>query len=232
MFSILFAAVFAATPSVTESDTTAFETPVAATAAALTSEAQTGTLIFSEGDCLAVRVYSGSPYTHVAAIVVDDGEPIVYDSMNGAGVRRQSLTAYIESQRPDVIHVMHPQREFSKKRSQLFRAHLVDQLGRPYAVKHHLTGKRADGVHCAEYVTDALQACRLIQAKQPPRVSPASLAKGILQANLYLPPQAIEFTAAVTETPRSDTWWKQIWVDTKQCTLACCSKMRGWFLCK
>jgi hypothetical protein len=231
MSPILFAVILAATP-VTQGDAVTIEAPVAVMARSLAGDVQTGTLIFSEGDCLAVRVYSGSPYTHVAAIIVDDGEPIVYDSMNGAGVRRQTLAAYLEAQQPDVIHVLRPRREFSDEQTQLFKAHLVSQLGRPYAVKHHLTGNRAEGVHCAEYVTDALQACRLIQAKQPPRVSPASLAEGILRANLYLPPQSIKLTAADVEPPRGDTWWKQLWFDTKQCTLACCSKLRGWILCK
>src|SRR5690606_25692047 len=69
-------------------------------AASITPELQTGTLLFSEGDCLAIRVYTASPYTHVALVCVEEGEPFVYDSMNGVGVRRLSLAEYFVRESP------------------------------------------------------------------------------------------------------------------------------------
>ena len=33
------------------------------------AEVQTGTLLVTEGDCLAIRIYTQSPYTHVATIL-------------------------------------------------------------------------------------------------------------------------------------------------------------------
>ena len=56
----------------------------------LADEVQTGTLLFSQGDCLAVKVFSRSEYTHVATVVVEDKQPMVYESTNGVGVRRIS----------------------------------------------------------------------------------------------------------------------------------------------
>jgi hypothetical protein len=203
----------------------------AAAAESVSSRTQTGTLIFSQGDCLAVKVFTRSPYTHVAAVVMKNGQPYVYDSIHGQGVRRQSLKAYFKSQSPDVVYLMHPKKPFSKERSKQFSSYLKGQLGKSYAIKHHLTGKRAQGVHCSEYVTDALMSCRMIRAKQPSRVSPGSLATGILRANLYSPSQTINLKKK-TFKPKGRNWCDQLWIDTKFCTLSCCKQMQRWFLCR
>ena len=204
---------------------------VAFAAESVSSRMQTGTLIFSQGDCLAVKIFTQSSYTHVAAVVMKNGEPFVYDSIGGHGVRRRSLTAYFKSQSPDVVHVMHPSQPFSHQRSLQFAGYLNGQLGKPYAIKHHLTGKRSGGVHCSEYVTDALMSCRLIHAKQPSRVSPGSLATGILEVNLYRPAQTINLKKNRTK-PKGRNWCDQLWIDTKFCTLGCCRQLQRWFLCR
>ncbi|QDT48398.1 hypothetical protein Pan258_24400 [Symmachiella dynata] len=189
----------------------------------------TGTLIFSAGDCLAVRVYTQSRFTHVAAVVSDQGKMTVYDSDNGAGVRRQDLATYLKSQSPGEIHIVRPRCQFTKLQCRRFRAELEEQLGRPYSVKHHLTGNRAEGLHCAEYVMDALMAANVMTAKNPPRVSPASLHTGAHKKQTYVP----ELTVTVCEvTPeKGDGWCSQTWLDTKRCTKRCYLKMRGWFCC-
>src|ERR1700687_3648517 len=53
--------------------------------AVLAPQVQTGTLIVSKGDCLAIKIYSASGYTHVAAVVVDEEAISVYESTGGAG---------------------------------------------------------------------------------------------------------------------------------------------------
>ncbi|OYW14771.1 MAG: hypothetical protein B7Z55_15450, partial [Planctomycetales bacterium 12-60-4] len=90
MWSILLITALAATPSL--------ETLQALPQIA--GEAQTGTLIFSQGDCLAVKVFSQSPYTHVGVVVCDDDASWVYDAMNGPGVRKTALHEYLRSQVP------------------------------------------------------------------------------------------------------------------------------------
>src|SRR5215212_9811866 len=148
-----------------------FESPQQA-AQAIVEHAETGTLIFSRGDCLAIKVFGGGPYTHVAAVVKQDGAATVYDSMNGKGVRKQPLDDYLQSQQPDMIYVAHLKEPMTAEQGSAFVAHLESELGRPYAVKHHLTGGRAKGIHCSEYMTDALMACDLLHADRPSRVSP------------------------------------------------------------
>src|SRR5262249_48891255 len=146
---------------------------------------QTGTLIFSQGDCLAVKVFSNSRFTHCGTVVIEDGQPMVYDSMNGAGVRKTKLIDYLRLQTPSDLQVIHPSTNFTPEQSQAYANHLQSQLGRQYGVKHHVTGRRAKGVHCAEYCTDALIAAGKVAADEPPRVSPGSLYEGLTEHHLY-----------------------------------------------
>ena len=201
-------------------------------ARSLAKNVQTGTLLVSKGDCLAIKAFTQSPYTHVAAVVIRHGQPFVYDSANGFGVRCQTLENYLRSQSPDEIYLFHPKKPFSKSRARRFEQYLDSQLGKPYAIKHHLTGERAAGVHCAEFVTDSLEACNLVRAKQPARVSPASLVAGIQKANLYKPAKTIRLTKPSAPARDSDSWCYRLWLDTKQCTGNCCFKLKRWILCR
>lgn len=230
---ILLAAVIASAPQprVTE------VLPVEA-APCVAKEVQTGTLIVSRGDCLAVKVFTQSPYTHIAAVVIRRGQPYVYDSANGVGVRCQTLTNYLCSQNPAEIHVFQPHEPLSPRQAELFEQHLDSQLGRPYAIKHHLTGNRAAGVHCAEYVTDALIACELLTAREPPRVSPASLVEGIVKSELYFAALTVKLAepsaaepAGQGGQPAGQGWCSALWTDTKECTRSCYLRLRGMFCC-
>jgi len=198
----------------------------------LSTQVQTGTLLFSKGDCLAVRIYTQSAYTHVAMIVMRNGEPLVYDSMNGVGTRCLTLKNYLNTQRPATIHIFQPKTAFSEEMTAEYERLLDQKLGTPYSIRHHLTGNRAQGIHCAEYAIDALSACHLMKAKSPPKVSPASLVKGIVQSDRYIPSVTFKLQPPplVAEKPRN--WCHQIWIDTKNCTSACCIKLRGWVLCQ
>jgi hypothetical protein len=200
--------------------------------ATLAGQVQTGTLIVSKGDCLAIKIYSASAYTHVAAVVVDDEAVCVYESTGGAGVRKQFLGAYLASQSDHTLYVFQPRRPFTESQAKRFEEHLEAQLGRPYAIKHHLTGERCAGLHCSEYVTDALISADLLRAQEPPRVSPATLVEGILKAGLYDQTQTLELVPEPSECPASAGWCARLWFGTKECTSACYGKLRGWFCCK
>ncbi len=193
---------------------------------------QTGSLIVSQGDCLAIKAYSASAYTHVAAVVVHEGETYVYDATGGAGVRKQSLRDYFVCQGDHTLHFFYPRQPLSQTRRESFEQHLESQLGRPYAIHHHLTGERAAGLHCSEYVTDALIAAGTLRARQPSRVSPATLVEGILKADLYRQGETVQLVPDAPERPESQGWCTRLWFDTKQCTRVCCGKLRGWFFCK
>ena len=196
-------------------------------------EVQSGSLLLTQGDCLAVRIYTKSPYTHVAAVVMRNGRPFVYDSANGHGTRCQPLKNYLTSQGPTQIHVFTPKREFSEKRARKMESWLDDQLGRPYGIQHHLTGDRAKGLHCSEYVTDALQHCGMLKAKRPSKVSPASLVTGITRHRLYAKSMIVEIESPkAPKPPTNESWGSSLWNDTKSCTANCYRKTKSWIFCR
>ena len=206
--------------------------PADAVVAELSQGLQTGSLIFSRGDCLAIKIFSQSSYTHVAGVVVTDGEAIVYDSMNGVGVRKTPLVEYLRQQIPSKVHVVHPRTALTTEHAAAFEKHLESQLGRKYAVKHHLTGNRCDGLHCAEYMTDALMAAELMSAKQPAKVSPGSLLEGVLTTNVYAEANHAELKAVDPPQPADRPWYQRAWHSTASCCSKSTVQMRRWILCR
>jgi len=197
----------------------------------LSSQVQTGTLLVSEGDCLAVQAYTQSPYTHVGAVVIRDGRPFVYDACKSTGVRCSTLTNYLKTQIDHEVHVLQPRKAFSDSGAGEFVRRLDSQLGRPYSVRHHLTGESVDGVHCAEYVSDALACCRVLTVRNAANVSPASLVLGVTRAEVYSPLQTIRVVRRETSEPRAASWYGRLWQDTKNCSANCYRQTRAWFVC-
>lgn len=225
MSQLLLATMIAVAAPATETDAASF-------AAKLLREAQTGTLLFSRGECLAIRLATQGPYTHVAAIVVEGRRPFTYDSMNGSGVRRLSLKSYLQIHQPSQVDVLQPTCPLSEKRSARFHDYLNNQLGRPYAVKHHVTGQRDDGLHCSEYVTEALLHSGLIRAERPSRVTPTSLAEGLIAGSVYLHEQTLHCEVPSVTAPAGNNWCEQLWLDTKHCTQQTWHQLGAWFVCK
>ena len=199
-----------------------------ALAGALAPHLVTGSLLFSEGDSLAVKTFTRSPYTHVAAVVREGDRLIVYDSQRGAGVRKNSLLRYLTLRGDEPVHVVHPAGPLPDAAA--FARHLEAELGRPYAVAHHLCGRRVGGLHCAEYLTDALIAARLVTADRPPKVSPASLRRGLLGHELYRRTAAVR--VRTPPPPRSAParsapgWCERMWADTTRCVADCWASVR------
>ncbi len=199
---------------------------------AIRAQAQTGSLLFSQGDCLAVKVFTGSPLTHVGMIIVENGEPVVYDAMNGTGVRKTPLDEYLHFLVPSKVQVLHPMSNLSEPDRTALVDHLDSQLGRPYRIHHHATGKRCDGVHCAEYMTDALIAANVLTANEPSRVSPGSLYVGVIDGRLYRPGGEYSFREAKPPIPSNETRCQRYWRQTGECCSGCCNQLSRWFLCR
>jgi hypothetical protein len=198
----------------------------------IAAQLQTGSLLFSEGDCLAIKVYAGGPYTHVALAVIENNTPIIYDSMNGCGVRKQPLAEYLVTQAPDSVTLFQPREPLTVDQAAQLRCALESRLGTHYAVWHHLSGERSqDGVHCSEYATDALMAIGLVHAERPPKVSPSSLADGIALHDVYTQGETISLLVPIPEEV-GDNWCEQLWIDTRLCCSNCCRQMSAWFLCR
>ena len=206
--------------------------PPAPLVAEVQHELQTGSLIFSQGDCLAVKIFTQSSFTHVAGVVANAGEFMVYESTNGVGVRKMPLLEYLRRQSPTTFYIAHPKVPFSEAKALAFQQHLESQIGRTYAVRHHLTGNRCEGLHCSEYMTDALMAAELISAKEPPRVSPGSLLEGVITSNTYREGNRVDLNLAEPPQPLDQPWYYRAW----DCTSSCCSKsvkqVRRWIFCR
>ena len=197
----------------------------------LKDQVQTGTLLVSEGDCLAVRAYTQSPYTHVGAVVIRNGQPFVYDACKSSGVRCLTLANYLTSQIDTEVHVLQPSKRLTEDGAGRFARRLDSQLGRPYSVRHHLTGETVDGVHCSEYVCDALAHCRLLKVRKAANVSPASLVLGVTRSGVYSPAKTVRVVSQEVKEPRAATWYGRLWQDTKTCTASCYQQSRAWFTC-
>ena len=196
-------------------------------------ELKPGSLIIHRGDCLTVKLYTQSPYTHVAIVMPDESQGwVVYDSANGHGVRKSKLNDYLKEPGSGTIELYHLSMDLSQSQCDHLSQALSEELGRPYAVKHYVTGKKARGVHCSEYVTDALISIDLLRAKRPVRVTPASLLQGILEAEIYQAGAAMKVTKQSEVAKKGDGWCHQLWIDTKVCTKSCYKKMGKLFLCQ
>jgi len=212
-------------PGTTRSDSNLPPTIVKAAAQTV----QTGTIIASRGDSLAVRVTTQSRYTHVGTVVMEEGKPVVYDSMIRIGVRCQPLNEYLESQRPCDIELFHPVKPFTKTQARSFEQHLHAQLGRPYSYRQYVTGSKCDGLQCAEYVTEALIASEHVTADNPSRVSPAEILACVTNHELYAAGQTINLPPVPTvEPPPAKTWYGRAWRDTKTCTRSCWTQTKRW----
>lgn len=198
----------------------------------LTAQCQTGTLIFSQGDCLAVKIYSRSRFTHCAAVVIEDGRPVVYDSMNGVGVRQTDLAEYLKLQTPSEIQILHPTTVWTPQQTEAFHTHLRSQLGRPYGIKHHITGNRATGVHCAEYCTDALLAAEQFEVEEPARVSPGKLYDGLTERKQYADGGLYALRMQTPPPAAKESWCGWAWRETYECTTGCCRQLSRWMLCR
>lgn len=198
----------------------------------IASESSTGTLLVSEGDCLAVRTFTGSPYTHVGTVAVRDGRLFVYDSTSGQGVRCQTLENYVRWLDQHEVRLLHPARPLTGESERAFVRHLDGELGRPYAVLHHLTGERCEGLHCAEYVTDALVAANRLTVQKAPKVSPASLVVGVTTSGVYTDGTRLRLEPPPRVVSESDSWCSRCWGETKDCAKWCWKKTRGLVLCQ
>lgn len=216
------------------SDPSVGQSPLpAATVEDIAKSVQTGSILASQGDCLAVRAYSLSSYTHVGTVVMHEGRPMVYDAIPGAGVRQLPLADYLISQQPTDIQLLHPTKPFSETQVAAFERHLQAQIGRPYDVKHFATGRRCSGLHCSEYVTDALVASQLVTSDNPARVSPSGLITSLTEHHLYQTGTTHNLPEApAPAAPVSETWYGRAWQGTKSCSYDCWVQTRRWFCCK
>lgn len=231
MYAILLSILVAGAPSTPAYSSRNFAQADAA-AARLLPNLATGSLIFSQGDCLAVKVYTASRLTHVASVLVKDGAATVYDSTAGHGVRKMPLSEFLAGQGDADLAVYAPTYELSTSQAAAFERHLESQLGRPYAIAHHVTGNRCAGLHCAEYAVDALSAAQIIGVEHPARQSPATLREAIVHDALYARVAVVQIEPEPEVPPADASWCTRLWFSARQSGRAGYRKLWAWFCCK
>ncbi|WP_437185545.1 YiiX/YebB-like N1pC/P60 family cysteine hydrolase [Planctomicrobium sp. SH668] len=198
----------------------------------IASRCQTGSLIFSRGDCLAVKTYTCSRFTHVATIVMEENTPWIYESTSGHGVRKVPLKEYLEIDSPHRISLLHPNRAFTTQECTKYQAALDSQIGREYSVTHFVTGTRSEGLHCAEYLTDSLMAIHWLEVKNSAKVSPGSLYDGITKHGVYLEDSELVIARKIEAIPEPETWYGSLWQETKSTCHGGTRQLSRWFFCQ
>lgn len=205
-------------------------------AAYLSPGVSTGTMLFSQGNCLAVRWSSGSRFTHVGmAIRSEDGKISVIDAMNGVGVREQPFRDYLAEIGDAELHVCPPAEPLTPAQASRFTGLLRSELGKPYTVRQYVTGSRTSGTHCAELAIKACDAAGILTAENPARVSPGSLHTGAIKTGVFTCYATIRMFDMPTETTDDQApcgWLGRTWTATKSCTVAGYRKCTGWLFCK
>lgn len=186
--------------------------------AELTPQLQTGTLFFSQGKSVVVRLVGRSRFTHVAAVVVRPEGVCVYDAMRTVGVRRLSLRDHLAVQAGDAFEICQPTATLSPEQALALQCSLERRVGTEYAYSQYLTGCRSTGVHCSEYITDGLIEADVLSAERPPRVTPASLRQAVLSYELYASQAAFRLLQPpVADAPQksclSGLWGKTCWAN-------------------
>jgi hypothetical protein len=195
-------------------------------------ELPTGSLIFSQGDCLAVQIFTQSLFTHVGVVVRDGSQTMVYDAMHGHGVRKTPVEQYLNTLIPCDVHLALPVQPLTADEEARLRGHLERELGRPYSIRQHLTGAPCAGVHCSEYATEALIAAGRLTAVQPARVSPGSLREGLLAKGAFTDDGPYPFGPPLLPISAQETRCERWYRETAECCDNFCSFWNRSVLCR
>lgn len=136
-----------------------------------------GSLLFVSGGNRAVRLYTQSPYSHVAIIFKDCGRLWVYESDRYLGVRRFPLDQLGPGEAQERIWIAQPKAEYTREQVNRMLAYLKSQLGREFSLRSFIIGSPAKGIHCAELVTNTLMIGNVCTSENPCVVTPADIAR-------------------------------------------------------
>ncbi len=125
---------------------------------------QNGALIFTEnGSCL-VNAYTKSTYSHVAIVLYEYGEAIVFEAKPG-GVIKSKYEQYLVDATAGKFNngesvklwLMNPRIEYRKVESNPMLDYANKELGTPYSVLPTVTGRTLNTQQCAQYVSSVLE---------------------------------------------------------------------------
>ena len=125
---------------------------------------ENGALIFTEnGSCL-VSAYTKSTYSHVALVLYESGEPIVFEAKPG-GVIKTKYERYLATVTAGKLNngesvrlwLMNPRIDYRQGELHPMLVYANQELGTPYSVLPTVTGKTLNTQQCAQYVSSILE---------------------------------------------------------------------------
>jgi hypothetical protein len=181
------------------------------------AQAQTaeGTLLFLENSNAFVELYTGSETTHVAIVLSEDGQAMVYEATPHE-VRKVPLDDYYaelgqlnQRRKPAKkirLTMAQPRDSYSDEQLAAMRKFVTSKLGTRYSIKGYVRGE-SDGVHCAELAARTLCAAKLLDVERCHDESPATLLEKVKPVSR---PLAVMTIVEPTERPN---WCERRWTD-------------------
>lgn len=119
-----------------------------------------GSLLFSQNSKKVVQRHTDSSITHVAIVMHENGQCLVYEAAPPI-VRRLHITRYykeigllnqsLNADEDEVrVWLLPPSKPYSPEQVGAMKSYLNAQLGRRYSIKNYVREKTGDGIHCAE----------------------------------------------------------------------------------
>ena len=145
---------------------------------------ENGALIYTEnGSCL-VSTYTNSTYSHVAIVLYEQGEPVVFEAKPG-GVTKSTYERYLKAAtaakltdgKPVSLWLMNPRHAYTNQESSKMLDLANQRIGTPYSVIPTITGRNQTTLQCAQYVSTILQTTPRFWFKAPKYQTPATLLK-------------------------------------------------------
>ena len=143
-----------------------------------------GALIYTEnGSCL-VSTYTKSTYSHVAIVLYERGNPVVFEAKPGGVTKstyeqylKTAATAKLNDGKPVTLWLMNPRHAYNKHDLTTMLDAANQALGTPYSVIPTITGRNQSTLQCAQYVSSILQTTPRFWFKSPKYQTPATLLK-------------------------------------------------------
>lgn len=187
---------------------------VALVFAASPVEPAPGSLLFLEHSNKTVERFTEGEISHVAIVLEDQGETIVYEATPPC-VRKVGWNAYLVElarlnegrDEPMVPLLASPKRPWTVSELEVMRAMGEVHVGQPYSIKGHVRDREAEGIHCAELATILLQSTDRFPNEPAYRMTPQAL-HDRTQA-FYSPAEEVSLAEVVV--PETG------WCDRQQC---------------
>ena len=141
-----------------------------------------GSLIYTEnGSCL-VSAYTKSSYSHVAIVLYEQDEPVVFEAKPGGVTKQkyrifiqQAATAKVNGGKTVRLWISNPRIPYSKQETTRMLTLANSKLGTPYSILPTLVGKSMNTQQCAQYVSTVLESTPRFWFKDTKYQTPTTL---------------------------------------------------------